>query len=263
MPPICTPASISKHRRIHISLKRLRHRFLQQTRGNARKNGDPRSIQPSTQYSCLRDDMERLINYALYAKSSLTLIVANTNKNIKPDASAKTNTLIPPPFWQYVLTCNLTMFTRRDVFLSAEQLILSGYLLVLRSRPYQSWWVYNIQAPSQSLINKDFLGPAWKESVMSTQSLQLRAASYKVVNVDIIVPQLVGIDDLCVRACFWIVENLSLDVFVERLLSTDVQATYFGLHENSSLGIRDPCRQFRRRNILILYTRILYKSMRK
>lgn len=74
---------------------------------------------------------------------------------------------------------------------------------------------------SQNVFYKDFLPPVGKESVKSIKAPQVRKANRKAVNVEQIVPLLIRIDELWVRAWLEFSKTLPLPYSLERSLSTN------------------------------------------
>lgn len=148
-------------------------------------------------------------------KGSVKFIETDPDKNLEPDASAKTIILYPPPTGQYFLKVqfddglhDVASFFRKPTYrfeISAD--VLSNALRTMTSL-LDTDVVHN-------LVNKDFLGQAWKESIKSSKSPQLRTGSREKVNIEGIVAEFIPMGDLRVRPWIGIVENLSVDVLLE------------------------------------------------
>lgn len=158
------------------------------------------------------------------------MIATKTDKKSKPDASAKTNIRLSPPSGQYVFKVQFddgshdvaSLFGKATYYVKISIGVIANALMKVKS-------LLDTGA-SPNLIKKDFLPQAWKDSMNSIKSRQLRTVKRKVVHIDGIVTLLICMDSL--HVCAWIGtgENLVvnvllgtqfIDLCIRRILHTD------------------------------------------
>lgn len=149
-------------------------------------------------------------------KGSITFISTCTNRqnrNNKIDGIGKQNIRLPLAIWPYMFNVlfdyspqHVVSFFRKPTYrvrisIGAMQNTLRTMTSVLDS------------GAGRKLCNWNLLPTAWKESVTLIKALQLRKASWKVLNIEGIVPLFTRACNL--RVCmFWIIEKIAVDVYI-------------------------------------------------
>lgn len=132
----------------------------------------------------------------------------------KIDASANEQARTPQPDAPYTVIVqwvdgpyDLTSFFRRATYRVQTSVVMSSNAMLTVESLFGT-------GPGPDLVNKDFLPPAWRESMESIKSATRRTVQRYVVSIEGTIPLFVHMGTLSVRASFGVVNNLALDVLL-------------------------------------------------